>query len=242
VTRNTTRHTILTALAALGLATLAFAIYSITTAHSTIKQKPATAAARTTIFSRWEHHDPAVSHTCGSPAGTVAWKSNNVQQRTQHCTLHAHFSHDPFPPKPNPTATAIAIATATPAPATLQDYTLSLLDADRNRTGAPPLAMSPRQNACSLAHSVHMSTIGHLAHDQFPSDVCIPWSSVGENVCQNANPNPRAVLLWCEQAMFGEGPSGGHYKNIVNRAFHTVGIGIFTDSRGTTWLTEDFTN
>jgi hypothetical protein len=33
-----------------------------------------------------------------------------------------------------------------------------------------------------------------------------------------------------------------HACNILNASFHQAGIGIYGDSSGRTWLTEDFTN
>jgi uncharacterized protein YkwD len=39
--------------------------------------------------------------------------------------------------------------------------------------------------------------------------------------------------------MMDEGPSGGHYHNIMDRAFTTIGIGLYY-TNGVLWLTEDF--
>lgn len=37
-----------------------------------------------------------------------------------------------------------------------------------------------------------------------------------------------------------EGPGGGHYDNMANPAWTTVGVGIVVDGSGTCWLTQDF--
>ncbi len=41
------------------------------------------------------------------------------------------------------------------------------------------------------------------------------------------------------QQMMNEGPTAGHYQNIMNRTFTKVGIGLYY-SNGILWLTEDF--
>ena len=83
-----------------------------------------------------------------------------------------------------------------------------------------------------------MAQIGQISHDQFPQDICIPWSAAGENVGE-AGGSESAAIQALHQSMISEGPGGGHYQNIMSTTFTTVGIGLYYTS-GTLWLTGDF--
>jgi len=128
---------------------------------------------------------------------------------------------------------------------------LNMLNADRSANGAGPLTLSLTQTngtpSCvgSYGHSVHMQQMGAISHDQFPADICISYSTAGENVGEDGSGNELGDLQWLDQAMMGEphspGCTGNHACNIISTAYHQVGIGIY-NINGTTWLTEDFTN
>lgn len=132
---------------------------------------------------------------------------------------------------------------------------VNILNNDRAQAGVAPLTLSWTQSngttTCvgSYSHSVHMATVNAISHDQFPSDVCIPWMSVGENVGMSrsyyAGGTELTDLRTIDQQMMSEphtpGCAGNHACNILNPGYHTVGIGI-DYVNNTTWLTEDFTN
>jgi uncharacterized protein YkwD len=137
-------------------------------------------------------------------------------------------------PTPNPPTSADAY----------QQQLLSLINGSRAGAGLSPLTLSAVQSAgtasCvgSYGHSVHMAQVGQIGHDQFPQDICIPWSSAGENVGEASGSESNGIQL-LHQLMMNEGPSGGHYRNIMSTTFTTVGIGLYYTG-GTLWLTEDF--
>ncbi len=97
-----------------------------------------------------------------------------------------------------------------------------------------------------------MSEEGHISHDEFPANVCVKYQAVGENVAQ-AYGNPYDAVLLLHRLMHDEGPcphqpcteeeleTHGHYLNHVSPYYTHVGIGIYHDAYGVTWLTEDFT-
>jgi|SRR3984893_6572044 uncharacterized protein YkwD len=138
-------------------------------------------------------------------------------------------------------------ATANPppdSPDTYQQQLLNLINGSRASAGRGPLSFSAVQSAgnsnCvgSYGHSVHMAQVGQISHDQFPQDICIPWSAAGENVGM-ATGNESAAIQGLHQQMMNEGPSGGHYQNIMSTTFTMVGIGLYYVN-GALWLTEDF--
>jgi uncharacterized protein YkwD len=133
---------------------------------------------------------------------------------------------------------------AATSPDAYQKLLLDLINASRAGSGLTPLTFSPEQSSgdasCvgSYGHSVHMQQVGTISHDQFPQDICIPWSAAGENVGYSSGSVNQAIQILHRQ-MINEGPAGGHYQNIMSRSFTTLGIGLYYNN-GTLWLTEDF--
>jgi uncharacterized protein YkwD len=51
------------------------------------------------------------------------------------------------------------------------------------------------------------------------------------------------MALTLTRDMLGEKPpADGHRLNLLNPAFHHIGIAIYRDRSGTGWLTQDFSN
>jgi uncharacterized protein YkwD len=147
---------------------------------------------------------------------------------------------------PNDTGSAPSATDSPPpdSPDTYQQQLLNLLNGSRASAGRAPLTFSAVQSAgnsnCvgSYGHSVHMAQVGQISHDQFPQDICIPWSAAGENVGM-ATGDESGAIQTIHQQMMNEGPSGGHYQNIMSTTFTTIGIGLYYVN-GALWLTEDF--
>lgn len=127
------------------------------------------------------------------------------------------------------------------------------MNQERFQAGVQPLALdtvtSAGTNTCigSIGHSKHMAAVGYISHDQFPADVCVRWSTVGENVGENYSGNELTDLQTMHHEMMSETHTAAYCKaydnhacNILNANYVQVGIGIYV-SNGTTWLTEDFT-
>jgi uncharacterized protein YkwD len=130
------------------------------------------------------------------------------------------------------------------SPDAYQQQLLGLINGSRAGAGLAPYTFSAEQSSgnanCvgSFGHSVHMQQVGQISHDQFPQDLCIPWSAAGENVGEAGGGESQAIQS-LHQQMMNEGPSGGHYQNIMSRQFTTIGIGLYY-ANGVLWLTEDF--
>jgi uncharacterized protein YkwD len=131
---------------------------------------------------------------------------------------------------------------------------LNILNSDRAAAGVAPLTLNMTEtngtSSCvgSYGHSVHMSQVGSISHDQFPADICIAYSTAGENVGESASGNELTDLQSLDNQMMAEphtsstcSTTTNHACNIINPAFQQVGIGIY-NVNNTTWLTEDFTN
>ena len=133
---------------------------------------------------------------------------------------------------------------STSSPDAYQKQLLDLINGSRASGGLSPLTFSSAQSSgnasCvgSYGHSVHMAQVGQISHDQFPQDICLPWSAAGENVGMASGSESQAIQTLHRQ-MMNEGPTGGHYQNIMSTKFTTVGIGLYYQNN-ILWLTEDF--
>lgn len=156
-------------------------------------------------------------------------------------------------PTPGPLPTITPVSTLPPVPTSHAALIILLHQINRHRKKhhAPPLLLDRRESACSKKHSLHMATVGHLAHDQFPADICVPFRAAAENIGYYSG-DPRAALLTLDRMMMHEGPcpapctptqfeQHGHYLNLINPLYRHIGIGVVVRG-GVVWLTEDFTS
>jgi uncharacterized protein YkwD len=122
--------------------------------------------------------------------------------------------------------------------------------------GLRPYTMLPGLIASAHKHNGWMAGGCGLSHrcpgepDLGPriSAQGVHWSAAGEN-CGEGGPvaNTTAAItkmaMALDQDMFNEKPPGdGHRRNLLSKSFTHIGIDVIRDSRGTVWLTEDFTN
>jgi hypothetical protein len=136
---------------------------------------------------------------------------------------------------------------------------LATLNAERARFHRARLTLTLIQSngrpgcAGSLGHSVAMAATGDIwhrnalrPHASFPQNVCVKHTSLGENVGMSASGDEVQDLIALHQMMMNEphdartcATTVSHACNILDPAFHRVGIGVYY-ANGTTWLTEDF--
>jgi uncharacterized protein YkwD len=140
-------------------------------------------------------------------------------------------------PKPRPPSEPQSLSA-------LESELLNLLNASRAQKGLPALSFSRTESTgtseCigSVGHSIHMGKINTMAHDQFPDDICLRTPASGENIGYSTGSDDQAVRT-VHQIMMDEGPSGGHYQNIMSEDYNTVGLGFY-EADGVLWVTEDF--
>jgi uncharacterized protein YkwD len=179
-----------------------------------------------------------VSATAGTHTLKVAY-TNDYYSALQDQNLYIQsiaITANGRAPAPNPGAAS--------SPDANQQQLLGLINASRAGGGLAPYTFSAEQSSgnanCvgSFGHSVHMQQVGQISHDQFPQDICVSWSAAGENVGEAGGSESQAIQS-LHQQMMNEGPSGGHYQNIMSTQFTTIGIGLYYVN-GMLWLTEDF--
>jgi uncharacterized protein YkwD len=181
-----------------------------------------------------------ISASSGNHILAVAF-TNDYHNPALHQDLNLYIQSITITPNGNVSTTAPNPA---PSPDAYEQQLLGLINASRASAGLRPYTFSSAQSSgnanCvgSYGHSVHMQQVGYISHDQFPQDICIPWSAAGENVGE-ASGTESQVIQTLHRQMMNEGPSGGHYQNIMSTQFTTIGIGLYYVN-GVLWLTEDF--
>ncbi|GAA0498778.1 hypothetical protein Ade02nite_83900 [Paractinoplanes deccanensis] len=113
------------------------------------------------------------------------------------------------------------------------------LDADLSRAAA--IHTQLMIDGCGLSHQCDgESGLG----DRFSAQG-VKWSSAGENIgfgssgaADSAKVNAANGLT---DSMLAEvPPNDGHRKNLLNKSFERIGLSIVRDSKGITWMTQDF--
>ncbi|MEU3756118.1 CAP domain-containing protein [Streptomyces olivoreticuli] len=145
---------------------------------------------------------------------------------------------DADPPATDPGAGPGTATEAVDLQATPVAQILALVNQERAKVGARPLAPSPRLTSLAQSFSDDMARRGFFAHTD--PDGRTPWDRAarhgignlgGENIARG-QPDPRAVMeAWMH--------STGHRANILNREYRTLGIGVNPGSGGP-WWTQDF--
>ena len=141
-----------------------------------------------------------------------------------------------------------------PPPTSSQESQLTqrlfaLINSDRAKQGLPAytwnatMANGARLHSWNMAHcGLSHACPGEPAPCQRVSNEGIQWTACGENVGYTSpSPDAWTAVQGIERAMLNEQPpNDGHRRNLLSTAYHRVGVGIYIDSKGLIWITEDF--
>ena len=109
----------------------------------------------------------------------------------------------------------------------------------RATKGLPPIPRLASAEPCVDGQAKSDSESGK-AHGAF--DACLDevqgWKGVAQNECPNYG-SVEDTLTKCLDAMWAEGPGGGHYDNMTGGSTDTA-CGIYTTPAGKVWLIQDF--
>lgn len=115
----------------------------------------------------------------------------------------------------------------------------NLLNSDRARYGLPPLRIDPALSRIARIKSEDMRDNRYFAHTsptygdvrQMLSAFGYAYAGAGENIARHATVEK-------SQAAFLSSP--GHRRNIMNKAYTKVGVGVALDEKGFVYLTQIF--
>ena len=108
----------------------------------------------------------------------------------------------------------------------------------RATKGLAPIPILSKAESC-VDGQAKADSISGMAHSAFSACLDqVDWKGAGQNECPNYG-SVEATLTKCLDAMWAEGPGGGHYDNMVGGATHTA-CGFYTTPAGKVWMVQDF--
>ena len=173
-------------------------------------------------------------------------------------------------PKPKSTTKAPARARTTTRPAgtssrpkvkvvatddSVLGQVLAHINAARADAGLSALSLDDHLSKASALHNQLMINGCGLSHQCSGEDGIGPrfsaqgvqWSSAGENIGFGSSGGSDAEIIKAANgltdSMLAETPpNDGHRKNLLNTGFKHIGLSVVRDSKGVTWMTQDFVN
>jgi uncharacterized protein YkwD len=188
--------------------------------------------------------DPAPASPLPSPsAGTSAYPTKAAATRR--------------PPRATKTPTKAPPKTQT-APKTgdaVLDAVLSHINAARTAAGLAALTVDADLSKASALHNQLMIDGCGLQHqcsgeaglgDRFTAQG-VRWTAAGENIGFGSSGSSDAQIIAAANgltdSMLAETPpNDGHRKNLLSTSFKRIGLSVLRDSKGITWMTQDFVN
>jgi uncharacterized protein YkwD len=123
------------------------------------------------------------------------------------------------------------------------DAGLSALTLDTKLSKASALHNQLMINGCGLEHQCPgESGIG----DRFSAQG-VSWTSAGENIGFGSSGSSDADIIKAangltDSMLAEKPPNDGHRKNLLNTGYKRIGLSVVRDSKGITWMTQDFVN
>jgi uncharacterized protein YkwD len=194
---------------------------------------------------------PSPSRTSASPSASPsrsAAKKSPVARRTSSPTRKAATS----------TGGGSGSGSTAGAPETggsILDQVLAHINAARAAEGLGALTLDAQLSKASALHNQLMIGGCGLQHqcsgesglgDRFSAQG-VQWSSAGENIGFGSSGSSDADKIKAANgltdSMLAETPpNDGHRKNLLNTGFKRIGLSVVRDSKGVTWMTQDFVN
>jgi uncharacterized protein (TIGR03000 family) len=124
-------------------------------------------------------------------------------------------------------------------PSTVEQRVLELVNDQRKKVGAEPLAMADELLAAARQHAANMAAKQTLNHALDGKDFWqrieeqgYAMSASAENIAQGATSPEAVVQMWME--------SPGHRDNMLNPVYRTMGVGLSAASNGEAYWAQVF--
>jgi uncharacterized protein YkwD len=124
-----------------------------------------------------------------------------------------------------------------------KDAGLDALTLDDDLSKASALHNQLMINGCGLSHQCPgEDSIGPRFSAQG-----VQWTSAGENIGFGSSGSSDAEIIAAangltDSMLAEKPPNDGHRKNLLNTGFKHIGLSVVRDSKGVTWMTQDFVN
>jgi uncharacterized protein YkwD len=158
-------------------------------------------------------------------------------------------------PSKKVTKAATTKATAPVTSGTVAQQVLAHINAARTDAGLAALTLDANLSKASAEHTQLMIDGCGLAHEcsgesglgaRFSAQG-VSWSAAGENIGYGSSGSGTSAIVKAANgltdSMLAEvPPNDGHRKNLLSKTFKRIGLSIVRDSKGVTWMTQDFVN
>jgi uncharacterized protein YkwD len=136
------------------------------------------------------------------------------------------------------------------------DEVLALINQARSQAGLAALTFSAGLDQSASQHNLTMAGGCGLSH-QCPGEPAIGdretaagvhWTAAGENIGEEGPVSDatsaiaQAAVTLTQDMLNEQPPNDGHRLNILSTSYAHIGIAVYRDSKGTVWLTQDFSN
>lgn len=133
----------------------------------------------------------------------------------------------------------------------LAQQLFTVINQDRAAANLPAYTWDANLTKSAMTHNHTMAdTSCGLSHEcpnepdpgQRMKNAGASWFTYGENIGYTLPTSWDRVVAMHKSMLNEQPPNDGHRRNLLSTSFHRLGIGIYIDSSGKCWLTEDFTN
>ncbi len=188
-------------------------------------------------------------------ATTGNFQSNSSTSSTSPATSHpiltcVTFSQDAtlVPARNGTLAAPYGSAPLSAEAQQLAQQLFQLINSNRAACGLPPFSWNNTLAAGALLHSWNMEHCGfsHTCPDgstpyqRIANEGFAGLSDCGENIGEaGPYPTPWGGVSSIQESMAHEPLDGWHRIHLFSTTLHRIGIGVYVDSGGSTWFTED---
>ncbi|MEA2601997.1 MAG: hypothetical protein QOF89_2989 [Acidobacteriota bacterium] len=115
---------------------------------------------------------------------------------------------------------------------------LAAVNAERRKAGVPPLTANSRLDQAAQRHAGDMLARGYFAHEspegktvrERAKEAGFDWRAIGENIAEGQTSVAEVMDTWMH--------SPGHRRNILDRDFKELGVGLALGRNGKGWRVE----
>jgi uncharacterized protein YkwD len=165
----------------------------------------------------------------------------------------AKASYPPYPPSYIPGSGSGPAPYGPPPPLSAEELQLTqqlfaLINHDRAVRGLYPFVWNATLAGGARLHSWNMKHCGfsHTCPDglnqctRIANEGFAGFTDCGENIgLAGPYPTPWGGVYSVQESMMNEGPGGWHFIHLTSTTLHRIGVGIYVDSNGWIWFTED---
>lgn len=180
-----------------------------------------------------------------SPTSTPS--STSTPQPISNCVTYSNETTH-VPPENGTLAAPYGPAPVSAEAQQLTQLLFQLINHDRAACGLPPFAWNSTLASGALLHSWNMEHCGfsHTCPDgstqyqRIANEGFAGLSDCGENIGEaGPYPTPWAGVSSIQESMAHEPLGGWHRIHLFSTTLHRIGIGVYVDSNGWIWFTED---